>query len=155
MFPQSAPNKISNDTLDLFRQVLVKDLTKFAEELCKERSINIDELKPLIDKVLETSIQEKIDKSYLATDNLQFKKELNRYNSANLREICRINGLKISGSRSDLIDRIAEHLSLKDFNQIEEDQSKSFKNRAPKTVKRIQGNTNLVVVPNHFVSDSD
>jgi len=156
MFPtHSAPNKVSPDTLELFANVLRGDLTIFAQTVAEERGISLDDIMPLIDRVLAKPIEDKINETYLSTETIQFKKELNRFNSLNLREICRKNSLKITGSREEMINRISEHLNLKEFTQQEESCAKSFRSRSLKNRKKVRANVNLAETPTHFVSDSD
>lgn len=150
-----APNKVSNETLELFRKVIYDDLYKLAEKVALERAVSIDELKPLIDRVLEQPIQDKLDKRFRDLSGMRYRKDLNRFTLLDLREISREKGLKTSGSREELIDRIASHIGLRDFSEEQLLEAKSFQSKPLKSRKKLKGNLDLSETPNHYVSDSE
>ena len=110
-----APNKISDDTLLLFKQVIEDDLRKFAQEIVYENpNLRINDLIELIPQVLDTPIIDKINSKYRDTSLMKYKKELNKFSLIDLKEIARSNDLKITGTRSELMSRIFENFSLLD-----------------------------------------
>lgn len=149
------PNRISDETLQLFRQVLEDDLKAYATKISNEQNIDINALFELIPVVLSEPIMNKINTKYRDTSILHYKKELNKFSLSDLKEIAKSNELKISGSRLDLIDRISEKLDLKDYSQEELDKAKSFKSKPIKNRKKGSPIKDLDSTPNHYISDSD
>lgn len=152
--PQS-PNKVSDETLDLFKKVLQTDLRSYGLKIARERGLDEQSVLELIPSVLNINIMEKINQQYLDTTSMRYKKELNKYSVADLKEIARRNELKMTGTRDELILRIADKLGLIEFSQEELDKSKSFKSKPLKSRRKLKGNVDLSETPNHYVSDSD
>ena len=156
MFPiTQAPNKISDETLLLFKKVLENDIKTYGIQLARERGIDETAVLELIPNILEMPILDKINAQYLDTTNMKFVKELNKFNVADLKEICRQKELKTTGNREELIVRIADHLGLREPTTAELDKSKSFKSKPLKNRKKVRGNVDLGETPNHYVSDSE
>lgn len=148
-------NKISDETLELFRKVLENDLKLYGSKLAREKGLDDSVVLDLIPSVLQIPIIDKINAQYLDTSLLKFKKELNKYSLADLKEICRQKGVKITGTRDELMNRIADHIGLVEPTTEELDKSKSFKSKPLKNRKKLKGNIDLDETPNHYVSDSE
>ena len=156
MFPvNQSPNKISDDTLELFKTVLENDLRNYGIQLAREKGLDENSVLSLIPGILEIPILQKINERYLDTSNMKYRKELNKYSVADLKEICRQKELKITGNREELIERISENIGLRDPSNEELEKSKSFKSKPLKMRKKTRGNVDLDETPNHYVSDSD
>jgi hypothetical protein len=154
------PNKISDDTLLLFKQVIEDDLRKFAQEIVYENpSMRINDLIGLIPQVLETPLIEKINSKYRDTSLMKYKKELNKFSLMDLKEIARSNDLKMSGTRSELMARISEKFELRDYTVEDLNLAKSFIGSAsashtkPKNKKSKE--KSVVSTPANYISDSD
>jgi len=153
----AAPNKISDETMLLFKQVIEDDLRKFAQEIVYENpTMRINDLIALIPQVLETPLIDKINSKYRDTSLMKYKKELNKFSLMDLKEIARSNNLKISGTRNELMARISEKIELRDYTVADLQLAKSFMNASitvdkmkPKNKKsKEQATTN-------YISDSD
>lgn len=156
MFPvNQSPNKISDETLELFKTVLENDLRNYGIQLAREKGLDENSVLSLIPGILEIPILQKINERYLDTSNMKYRKELNKYSVADLKEICRQKELKITGNREELIERISENIGLRDPSNEELEKSKSFKSKPLKMRKKTRGNVDLDETPNHYVSDSD
>jgi len=151
---QSA-NKISTETLQLFKKVLEDDLKTYANKISIEQNININELLELIPGILSKPIMDKINLRYLDTSNMKYKKELHRFSVLDLKEIAKTNNVKTSGNRNDLINNISEKIGLIDHTIEELEQSKSFKSKPIKIKKKNSPDKNLDSTPSHYISDSD
>ena len=157
-FLPTPPNKISDETLDLFKKVLENDLRVYGQQLAKERGLDEKVVFDLIPGILATPISDKINNEYLDTKQFKYSKELNRYNCTDLKEICRRNDLKGTGTRDELIQRISAHLGLAEHSNEDLEKSKSFKSKPLKSRKKVRGNVSglsIDATPNHYVSDSD
>ena len=129
MMNLQSPNKISDETLQLFKQVLEDDLQKYAKKISIEQNININVLLELIPSVLSEQVLYRINQKYRDTSYLNYKKELNKYSLNDLKEIAKDNNIKITGTRIELIERISEKLQLKEYSSEELEKAKSFKNK--------------------------
>ncbi len=150
-----APNKISDDTLLLFKQVIEDDLRKFAQEIVYENpNLRINDLIGLIPQVLDTPIIDKINSKYRDTSLMKFKKELNKFSLIDLKEIARSNDLKITGTRSELMSRISEKFSLRDYTVEDLNLAKSFMSDESKPKKKKSKEKPAKILTN-YISDSD
>ncbi len=153
------PNKISDDTLLLFKQVIEDDLRKFAQEIVYENpSMRINDLIGLIPQVLETPLIDKINSKYRDTSLMKYKKELNKFSLIDLKEIARTNDLKISGTRAELMERISEKFALRDYTVEDLNLAKSFIGSAsashkPKNKKSKE--KSVSTISTNYISDSD
>jgi hypothetical protein len=153
MNPPLSPNKISDETLLLFKQVIEDDLRKYAQQIVLEQpQLNLCDLFELIPQVLETPIMDKINSKYRDTSQLKYKKELNRYSLSDLKAIAKGHDLKISGNRSELMNRISEKISLRDYTPEDIQMAKSYQsNQVPKK-KRSKDDK---AITSNYVVDSD
>jgi hypothetical protein len=149
------PNKISTETLQLFKKVLEDDLKTYAIKISNEQNININELLELIPVVLSQSIMDKINTRYRDTSGMRYKKELNRFTLIDLKEIAKENNIKTSGNRNELIDCISEKLGLVEHTNAELEKAKSYKSKPIKNKKKISPEKSLDSTPSHYISDSD
>ena len=154
------PNKISDDTLLLFKQVIEDDLRKFAQEIVYENpSMRINDLIGLIPQVLDTPIIDKINSKYRDTSLMKYKKELNKFSLIDLKEIARSNDLKMSGTRSELMARISEKIELRDYTVEDLNLAKSFMSACTtmgeiKPTKK-KSKEKSVSMSANYISDSD
>ena len=118
--------RFAPETLDLFRNVLEADLTNYANQISRERSIPLDDILKLIPRVLETPLVDKLGDQYRDTSRIVYKKDLDKFTIPDLKEIAKKNSVKTSGTKQELVDRIADHLELKDISQDDIKKSKSF-----------------------------
>ena len=150
-----SPNKISTETLQLFKKVLEDDLKTYATKISNEQNININELLELIPDILSKPIMDKINIRYLDTSSMRYKKELNRFSLIDLKEIAKNNNVKSSGNRNELINNISDKLCLTDHTIEELEKAKSFKSKPIKIKKKNSPEKNLDSTPTHYISDSD
>jgi hypothetical protein len=148
-------NKISEETLLLFRKVLEDDLKSYAIKISNEQNIDINALLELIPIILSEPIIDKINLGYRDTSKMRYKKELNLYSLTDLKEIAKTNELKISGNRADLLERISEKLGLVEYSNEELDKAKSFKSMPLKQKKKPSPEKNRDSTLSHYISDSD
>ena len=155
------PNKISDDTLLLFKQVIEDDLRKFAQEIVYENpTMRINDLIGLIPQVLDTPIIDKINSKYRDTSLIKYKKELNKFSLIDLKEIARSNDLKMSGTRSELMARISEKIELRDYTVEDLNLAKSFMSACTTTMgeikpKKKKSKEKSVSMSANYISDSD
>lgn len=153
------PNKISDDTLLLFKQVIEDDLRKFAQEIVYENpSMRINDLIGLIPQVLDTPIIDKINSKYRDTSLMKYKKELNKFSLMDLKEIARLNDLKMSGTRSELMSRISEKIELRDYTVADLNSAKSFMSASTTgeiKPKKKKSKEKSVSNSTNYISDSD
>ena len=154
---QGSPNKISDDILLLFKQVIEDDLRKFAQEIVFDQpNIRLSDLLELIPQVLDTPIIDKINSKYLDTNHMKYKKELNKFSLHDLKEIAKTKNLTISGTKVELMTRIAEKLSLRDYTMEDLTAAKSYQTKMslggvfPKKKKSKEK-----PVSTNYISDSD
>ena len=150
-----SPNKLSTETLELFKKVLEDDLKTYATKISNEQNININELLELIPDILSKPIMDKINIRYLDTSSMSYKKELNRFSLIDLKEIAKNNNVKTSGNRTELINNISDKLCLTDHTIEELEKAKSFKSKPLKNKKKNSPEKNLDSTPAHYISDSD
>jgi hypothetical protein len=154
------PNKISDDALLLFKQVIEDDLRKFAQEIVYENpSMRINDLIGLIPQVLDTPIIDKINSKYRDTSLMKYKKELNKFSLMDLKEIARSNDLKISGTRNELMARISEKIELRDYTVADLNSAKSFMSSTTmgeiKPKKKKSKEKSVSISAANYISDSD
>jgi len=149
------PNKISSELLQLFKKVLEDDLKTYATKISNEQNININELFDLIPGILSKPIIDKINLKYLDTSAMTYKKELNRFSLLDLKEIAKINNIKTSGNRNDLINNISSKIGLNEHTIEELEKMKSFKSKPIKTKKKNSPEKNQDSTLAHYISDSD
>ena len=149
------PNKISDETILLFKQVLEDDLQKYAKKISIEQNININVLLELIPSVLSEPVLDRINQKYRDTSYLNYKKELNKYSLNDLKEIAKDNSIKITGTRIELMERISEKLQLKEYSSEELEKAKSFKSKPLCSRKKKTVSNSLESESNHYISDSD
>jgi hypothetical protein len=149
------PNKISTETLQLFRKVLEDDLKTYAIKISNEQNININELLEFIPGILSKPVLDKINARYHDTSGMKYKKELNRFSLNDLKEIAKKNNVKITGTRNDLINNISEKIGLTDHTHEELEIAKSFKSKPIKNKKKLSPEKSLDTTPSHYISDSD
>jgi len=153
----AAPNKISDETMLLFKQVIEDDLRKFAQEIVYENpTMRINDLIALIPQVLETPLIDKINSKYRDTSLMKYKKELNKFSLMDLKEIARSNNLKMSGTRNELMARISEKIELRDYTVADLQLAKSFMN-ASTTVDKMKpkNKKSKEQATTNYISDSD
>jgi hypothetical protein len=149
------PNKISIETLQLFRKVLEDDLKTYAIKISNEQNINVNELLEFIPGILSKPVLDKINTRYRDTSGMKYKKELNRFSLNDLKEIARENNVKITGTRTDLINNISEKIGLVDHTDQELEKAKSYKSKPLKNKKKLSPDKTLDATPSHYISDSD
>ena len=155
------PNKISDDTLLLFKQVIEDDLRKFAQEIVYENpSMRINDLIGLIPQVLDTPVIDKINSKYRDTSLMKYKKELNKFSLMDLKEIARSNDLKMSGTRNELMARISEKIELRDYTVADLNSAKSFMSASTtmgeiKPKKKKSKEKSVSISAANYISDSD
>jgi hypothetical protein len=150
------PNKISDDALLLFKQVIEDDLRKFAQEIVYENpSMRINDLIGLIPQVLDTPIIDKINSKYRDTSLMKYKKELNKFSLMDLKEIARSNDLKMSGTRNELMARISEKIELRDYTVADLNSAKSFMSNEIKPKKKKSKEKSVSISAANYISDSD
>jgi hypothetical protein len=149
------PNKISDETLQLFKKILEDDLKRYAIKISNEQNIDINALLELIPIILDEPIIDKINLGYRDTSKMRYKRELNRFSLSDLKEIARTNELKISGNRTDLLERISQKIGLVEYSNEELDKAKSFKSMPLKQKRKASPEKSLESNPSHYISDSD
>ena len=149
------PNKISDETLQLFKEVLDEDLKKYAKKISIEQNININVLLELIPNVLSEPMVDKINQKYRDTSHLNYKKELNKYSLTDLKEIAKDNNTTTTGTRSELMERLSLKLQLRDYSNEELEKSKSFKSKPLCSRKKKTNSNTIESESNHYISDSD
>ena len=142
----------SGDQLALFRQIIEKDLTDYAKVLSNTHNLPLEDIVAVIPKIMEKPVHTKILSSFHDTTGMVYRSELNKYTLADLREICKHHNLKISGKRSELVDRIAASINLKEHSQEDIAQNKSFISKPFKQHKRKSATKKK---PSNIISDSD
>jgi len=145
---------IPPETLELFKKIVENDLISYANEISKTQNISLDNILPIIPKIMEKPMLTKISDKYRDTSSLTFKKELNRYTVHDLKVIASKNQLTISGNKSELIDKISIKIGLKDITDTELKKSKSYisldKNR-----QNIKKKKSPINISNNIIEDSD
>lgn len=152
-----SPNKIADETLLLFKQVIEDDLRKYAQEIVLEQpNVRLNDLLDLIPQVLETPIMDKINSKYRDTSGMKYKKELNKFSLGDLKEIAKAHDLKISGTRSELMTRISEKISLRDYTVEDISLAKSYQSKSGGSIpKKKKIKDEKSITPTNYISDSD
>jgi hypothetical protein len=135
------PLNLSEQQLNIFKEIIVNDLKEYAKLLSERHSLNYDEIVSLIPEVLDKPVYTKISSSFHDISNIKYKKDLDKYTLSDLREISKKHCLKTTGKKTDLIDRISTLLNLKEFSNEEILSNKSFiskpfKNRIKTSAKK-------------------
>jgi hypothetical protein len=149
------PNQAINftgDQLTLFRQIIERDLTEYAKVLSDTHKLPLEDIVAVIPKIMEKPVHTKILSSFHDTTGMIYRSELNKYTLADLREICKHHNLKISGKRSELVDRISASINLKEHSQEDIAMNKSFVSKPFKQHKRKSATKKK---PTHIINDSD
>lgn len=145
---------IPPETLDLFKKIVENDLISYANEISKIHNISLDNILPIIPKIMEQPMLSKITDTYRDTSSLIFKKDLNRFTIHDLKVIASKNQLTVSGNKSELIDKISIKIGLRDITDTELKNSKSYisleKNRSYNKKKKSPIN-----ISNNIIEDSD
>jgi hypothetical protein len=145
---------IPPETLELFKKIVENDLISYANEISKTQNISLDNILPIIPKIMEQPMLSKISDKYRDTSSLIFKKDLNRFTINDLKVIASKNQLAISGNKSELIDKISLKIGLRDITDTELKNSKSYisldKNKQHIKKKKSPSN-----ISNNFIEDSD
>jgi len=152
-----SPNKIADETLLLFKQVIEDDLRKYAQEIVLEQpNVRLSDLLDLIPQVLDTPIMDKINSKYRDTSLMKYKKELNKFSLVDLKAIAKTHDLNVSGTRSELMTRISEKISLRDYTAEDIHLAKSFQSKSgvPKK-KKTKDEKEKSITSTNYISDSD
>lgn len=143
---------LPNETLELFRKILENELKIYANEIHKTHNIPLENILSLIPKIMDEPMIEKISNKYRDTSKLEYKQELNKYTLYDLKHIASVNCVPVSGTKSQLVDKISVKIGLKEFSNTEISESKSFISKSIKRKKITPKNT---ITISNIVYDSD
>ena len=102
---------------------------------------------------MKTPMIERIHEKHLDISCMKYKTELQRFTLKDLREIAKNNHIPVSGTRTELIDRISDKCGIRDFTPDEISRAKSFiGNTATKSHPRKKTTEPIVA---NLVEDSD
>lgn len=145
---------IPPETLELFKKIVENDLISYANEISKTQNISLDNILPIIPKIMEHPMLSKITDKYRDTSSFKYKKDLNRFTINDLKVIASKNQLAISGNKSDLIDKISIKIGLKDITDTELKNTKSYIS-LDKYKHQIKKKKSPSKISNNIIEDSD
>ena len=146
---------LPSETLELFSKIVENDLIAYANEISKTQNISIDDILPIIPKIMCQPMISKISEKYRDTTGFEYKKDLNRFTIQDLKFIAAKNQVTISGNKSELIEKISIKIGLRDITLCELKKSKSYISSKSSTKKKISTKNENDIVVNNIIEDSD
>jgi hypothetical protein len=148
-------SNLPTETLEIFSKIVENDLIAYANEISKMQNISIDTILPIIPKIMAKPMVSKIIEKYRDTTGLEYKRDLNRYTIQDLKFIAAKNQLTVSGSKSELIDRISMKMGLREITIGDLKKSKSFISSVGTAKKKKNTKSELDIIVNNIIDDSD
>jgi len=141
------------ETLNILSKIVENDLITYAYEISKTHNISLDDILPIIPKIMSQPILSKIIEKHRDTTGLKYKKDLNRFTIQDLKFIASKNQLTTSGNKSELIEKISIKIGLRDITINELKKSKSYIPLEKNEKKKKKSEVNVMV--NNIIEDSD
>jgi hypothetical protein len=143
------------ETLNILSKIVESDLITYAYEISKTHNISLDDILPIIPKIMSQPILSKIIEKHRDTTGFKYKKDLNRFTIQDLKFIASKNQLTTSGNKSELIEKISIKIGLRDITISELKKSKSYipLDKSEKKKKNCKSTNDIIL--NNIIDDSD